>query len=103
MTDISDTVSTDNVTTDHVYDGIQEYDNPLPGWWTAIFWGTIVFSVAYFFIAMVRADLVDTRLLYEQEVAADQERQFAALGELQPDAATLMSFLEDPEWTSFLT
>jgi cytochrome c oxidase cbb3-type subunit 3 len=32
---------------DHNYDGIQEYDNPLPTWWTTLFWVTIVFSVFY--------------------------------------------------------
>jgi cytochrome c oxidase cbb3-type subunit III len=32
---------------DHSYDGIQEYDNPLPGWWRAIFWGSIVFAAGY--------------------------------------------------------
>jgi cytochrome c oxidase cbb3-type subunit 3 len=32
---------------DHEYDGIQEYDNPLPGWWRAVFWGSIVFSAGY--------------------------------------------------------
>jgi cytochrome c oxidase cbb3-type subunit III len=32
---------------DHAYDGIREYDNPLPGWWRAIFWATIVFSAGY--------------------------------------------------------
>ncbi len=34
-------------TTGHSYDGIEEYDNPLPAWW---FWGfiiTIVFGVGY--------------------------------------------------------
>lgn len=34
--------------TTHEYDGIQEYDNPLPGWWRALFWATAVFSVAYY-------------------------------------------------------
>lgn len=34
--------------TAHEYDGIQEYDNPLPGWWRAIFWGTVVFSAGYY-------------------------------------------------------
>lgn len=34
---------------DHNYDGIQEYDNPLPGWWTLILWATIIWSVLYFF------------------------------------------------------
>ena len=32
---------------EHNYDGIQEYDNPLPRWWVWIFWATIVFSVLY--------------------------------------------------------
>lgn len=32
---------------DHAYDGIREYDNPLPGWWVAIFWGSIVFAAGY--------------------------------------------------------
>lgn len=32
---------------EHAYDGIQEYDNPLPGWWRAIFWASIVFSAGY--------------------------------------------------------
>ena len=32
---------------DHNYDGIQEFDNPMPRWWVYIFWATIVFSVLY--------------------------------------------------------
>ena len=31
----------------HAYDGIREYDNPLPGWWRMIFVGTVVFSGFY--------------------------------------------------------
>jgi cytochrome c oxidase cbb3-type subunit III len=31
----------------HDYDGIAEYDNPLPGWWVWIFWATIIFSLGY--------------------------------------------------------
>lgn len=34
-------------TTGHVYDGIQEYDNPLPGWWFKMYVLTVVFSVVY--------------------------------------------------------
>lgn len=40
-------VSRPGETTGHSYDGIEEYDNPLPAWW---FWGfilTIVFGIAY--------------------------------------------------------
>ena len=32
---------------DHSYDGIQEYDNPLPSWWVLLFWTTIIFSAVY--------------------------------------------------------
>lgn len=31
----------------HAYDGIQEYDNPMPGWWLSIFLGSIVFAAFY--------------------------------------------------------
>lgn len=34
-------------TTGHEYDGIREYDKPLPKWWVMIFFGSIVWGVAY--------------------------------------------------------
>lgn len=34
--------------TEHDYDGIREFDYPLPSWWVIGFWLTIVFSVGYF-------------------------------------------------------
>ena len=41
-------------TTGHEYDGIKEYDKPLPKWWLVIFFGSIVWGIAYwiFFPAM---------------------------------------------------
>jgi cytochrome c553 len=32
---------------DHDYDGIKEYDNPLPGWWVWLFVGCVVWGFAY--------------------------------------------------------
>ena len=32
---------------EHSYDGIQEYDNPMPRWWLLTFAGTIIFSAIY--------------------------------------------------------
>jgi len=39
---------TPNRLLDHNYDGIQEYDNPMPRWWVWIFWATIIFAEVYF-------------------------------------------------------
>lgn len=32
---------------EHDYDGIQELDNPIPGWFSYLFYGTIIFAVGY--------------------------------------------------------
>ncbi len=34
-------------TTGHVFDGIDELDNPMPKWWLWFFWSTIIFGVFY--------------------------------------------------------
>jgi len=44
---VDDTDSPENRTTGHVYDGIEEYDNPLPRWWFNLFIGTIVFALLW--------------------------------------------------------
>ena len=36
-----------DVLMDHEYDGIKEYDNPLPPWWLYMFYITIVIGVVY--------------------------------------------------------
>lgn len=38
---------TTDQTVGHVYDGIEEYDNPLPRWWFMLYVGTIIFAVGY--------------------------------------------------------
>lgn len=42
--------STEAKTTGHEYDGIEEYDNPLPRWWFYMFILTFVFGVGYLII-----------------------------------------------------
>ncbi len=37
----------DTPTTDHDYDGIREFDNPLPTWWLVTFFATIIFAFHY--------------------------------------------------------
>ncbi|MFN3202694.1 MAG: cbb3-type cytochrome c oxidase N-terminal domain-containing protein [Bradymonadia bacterium] len=54
---------------DHDYDGIREYDNPLPRWWLYMFYITIAFAIAYvgYFIL---GPGPDSRTEYEMEMAA---------------------------------
>ncbi|WP_251358162.1 cytochrome-c oxidase, cbb3-type subunit III [Kangiella sp. TOML190] len=39
--------SQDGETTGHAYDGIEEYDNPMPRWWLWLFYITLIFSIGY--------------------------------------------------------
>ncbi len=69
---------------DHEYDGIQEYDNPLPLWWKAIFWGSIVFAPLYIvFFHFGPGVLPNDR--YDDVMTAFYEKQaeeLLALGEI---------------------
>lgn len=37
----------ENETTGHIYDGIEEYNNPLPHWWLNMFHISLIFSIVY--------------------------------------------------------
>jgi cytochrome c oxidase cbb3-type subunit 3 len=69
---------------DHAYDGIQEYDNPLPRWWLAIFWLTIIFSPLYILYFHFGGGLLATEK-YDAEMIAFYDRQaeqLLALGDI---------------------
>ena len=44
-----ETAVDDELLMDHEYDGIKEYDNPMPAWWKALFLASVLFSVGYVF------------------------------------------------------
>jgi cytochrome c oxidase cbb3-type subunit 3 len=60
---------------EHAYDGIREYDNPLPGWWRTMFWGAIVFAAGYFiwFHVADRGESPDAR--YRAELAVYESKR----------------------------
>jgi cytochrome c oxidase cbb3-type subunit 3 len=47
---VEDDEDPENRTTGHIYDGIEEYDNPLPKWWFQMFVLSIIFTVIYLII-----------------------------------------------------
>lgn len=78
---------------EHNYDGIQEYDNPLPRWWVWIFYASIVFALVYSFdpfhlmrgpgrVAEYQASMAEAARLHPAPSAVDVD---AALAKLQND------------------
>jgi len=58
---------------DHNYDGIQEYDNPMPGWWVYLFLITIVWGVAYLYYYHVSSSATGQIDEYLAEVKAAEK------------------------------
>lgn len=80
---------------DHEADGIQEYDNPMPAWWTTIFWGSIAFSALYALYYMVGVGPGSARE-YDVSLSAHYQAQAARLGDLRADPPTLAMLIADP-------
>ncbi len=84
---------------DHNYDGIQEYDNPMPAWWVWIFWATILYSVLYFVNVPLIGPGKGRIAAYEAEMAKWQSRQAAAApaaGAVALDDRALFALSRDP-------
>lgn len=81
----------------HGYDGIQEYDNPLPGWWVWIFWVTIVFSIGYWaYYQIGPGPSIVAQYEAEEEIAEQRRPRVvasavtdASLAALEKDAAAM--------------
>lgn len=84
--------------TDHSYDGIEEYDNPLPGWWKWIFLGSIAFSPLYLMYFHGGASGRSVEDIYNVALADNTRLQFAEIGELEPDADTIVEYMHKPSW-----
>ncbi len=81
---------------DHEYDGIREYDNPTPGWWHAIFLGSIVFSVFYFIFFQFSPMAWTPHSILANRELAEFKRVFGTLGELEGDEPTILKMMSDP-------
>lgn len=75
---------------EHNYDGIQEYDNPLPRWWVYLFYATIVYSILYYLnvpgigvgkgrLANYQADVVAFKAAHPQPTGGVSAEQLTAL------------------------
>lgn len=80
---------------DHDFDGIQEYDNPMPRWWLWIFYASIAFVPLYLVLPGRFGAGKGAVAEYEAEVAAYQLEHPPSSGGLITDEAVL-AFSRDP-------
>ena len=83
---------------EHEYDGIQEYDNPCPGWWHAIFWLTVLFSAVYFLFFHVGGNGWTLAEAWNTAKSDDMRERFKGIGELRNDVPTLLKYKADDDW-----
>ncbi len=86
----------------HDFDGIEELDNALPGWWLGIFWVSVALAVFYVpYYHFIRPDKLP-RASYEAAVAAieEQRSQQAAARAVETERAGggLMARYEAGAW-----
>lgn len=88
--------------TGHDYDGIREFDNPLPRWWLATFYGSVVFAIGYWlYFHTLEAGLLP-RAVYEAELQQLEDAESARLARLEAEGKgvneeQLWSLARDPQ------
>ena len=78
---------------EHVFDGIEEYDNRLPNWWMWIMYGSIVFSLVYWIVfhTLEIRDLPRQDFAAEMQAAQEAELARMAASGLSDEMLVLMS------------
>ena len=87
--------------TGHNYDGIQEYDNPTPAWWTWIFLVSVIFTPIYMLFTLASDGNLTPQGQYERAYVKNLEKKFGTLGTLEPNAETIRKFRDDEQWVAF--
>ena len=95
----SETPSEDHLL-EHLYDGIQEYDNPLPRWWLAIFWATIIFTPLYILFFHFGPGMLEIERYDEAMMLATEKQMAAILAMGEIDENMLVGLMDDPSMMS---
>ncbi len=83
--------------TGHNYDGIQEYDNPLPSWWLATFYITIIFAVLYFIHFQLGSGLGSNEELAKDIQEVEMQKHANGGGSSVPTEALLAAAFQDTQ------
>ncbi|MBO9474514.1 cytochrome-c oxidase, cbb3-type subunit III [Shimia sp. R10_1] len=110
MTNKSKKFEGDPNTTGHSWDGIEEFDNPMPRWWLWVFYATIIWGVGYTIaypawpgVSSATAGLVgwSSRADVVEEIQIAEERLAPINAKLE--AAELTQIAADEELNSYAT
>ena len=83
----------------HELDGIKEYDNAMPGWLMAIWWGSLIFSAAYLIFFALNFGEGTMEAEYRgatQQAVTAVDAYFAANPLVPPSPAALLAGAKDP-------
>jgi cytochrome c oxidase cbb3-type subunit 3 len=83
----------------HELDGIKEYDNPMPGWLMAIWWGSLIFAAAYliFYALSFGEGSMESEYRAEtQQSLTAVQAYFDANPLVAPTPAELLAGVKDP-------
>lgn len=96
MSERNTNLKNQDVLTSHDYDGIQEFDNPMPFWWKAVFVGTAIWAVVYVFAIELGYINEYGANLREETVANDALRATVQAAAPPVDEAVLVAAAGDP-------
>jgi len=80
----------DQLIAGHDYDGIQEFDNPLPMWWLWTFLGTIIFSFMYYIHYEFNVGPTSDQELASEMESIEKLKSIATSNSPKVDLITLM-------------
>lgn len=83
----------------HELDGIKEYDNPMPGWLMAIWWGSLIFSAAYlvfYALSFGEGSMESEYRADTQSALTSVQAHFDANPLVPPSPAALLAGVSDP-------
>jgi cytochrome c oxidase cbb3-type subunit 3 len=87
---------------EHEYDGIQEFDNPTPGWWHFLFYLFLVFGIFYSVLSIAGSPyLKSPQAKLENAKIAATMKKFATMGDLEATPETIASYALSDDWMNY--
>ncbi len=88
----------EEILTDHNYDGILEYDNPTPGWWHLIWFGSIVWSILYLMVYHFAPIIPTPQEKHAMMTRDAQLRKYGEIAAIPLSDEKMLMLMNDEDW-----